>query len=577
MTAKKLPLAADLEIPLEVATHRVGWLGNPGTGKTYGAQRLAELLHAAGAQFVVLDPVGKWWSLRLAADGKSAGLPVPVFGGLKGDAPLPPDQGAYFADLVHDRATSAVLDVSQFESDAAKARFARDFAGRLYFRRKTAPAVIHVFLEEAQEFIPQNPNNDETKMLHEFVRMVKIGRNFGFGISIITQRPQEVNKKALNLCELLLVYQLTGTHERKSVQEWIGDKGIKEDIAGELPRLQRGRPHLWSPAWLQVSRVVAISEKWTFDASSTPKVGQGVARERPLSPIDLQQINKDLAAIIAKSKAEDPKALAARIRELEAAAKKAGHAAAAARPAEPKVVEKPVLKDAQISRLEKTAERLASLASGPLKGLLEGLAGVAREITVGLAAAKGARGPAGSSMRVQVPLKGDGGYMATVAPRPPRPRADGPGVDLGRGEKKTLTAIAQNEWVTREQLTVITGYTKSSRNTYLQRLAAAGYIEIAGDRIRILDAGVTALGADYEPIPTGDALREHWLRELSGGEQKVLQLLADVYPEGLTREAISEASGYTKSSRNTYLQRLGARRLVTIEDAIVRAAAELFG
>jgi DNA-binding IclR family transcriptional regulator len=53
------------------------------------------------------------------------------------------------------------------------------------------------------------------------------------------------------------------------------------------------------------------------------------------------------------------------------------------------------------------------------------------------------------------------------------------------------------------------------------------------------------------------------MTQLSGGEQTILQMLINAYPEGVDRDAISEATGYQRSSRNTYLQRLGARRLIT--------------
>jgi len=85
------------------------------------------------------------------------------------------------------------LDVSQFESDADKARFARAFADRFFFRKKAAPSAVHVFIEECQEFAPQNPQREEAAMLHAFTRLVKIGRNFGIGVSLLSQRPQEVN------------------------------------------------------------------------------------------------------------------------------------------------------------------------------------------------------------------------------------------------------------------------------------------------------------------------------------------------------------------------------------------------
>ena len=67
----KLKIAADLSLPIEVVTEALAFLGRRGSGKTYAAQRLAEEMHRHHAQFVAVDPVGIWYGLRLAADGKS--------------------------------------------------------------------------------------------------------------------------------------------------------------------------------------------------------------------------------------------------------------------------------------------------------------------------------------------------------------------------------------------------------------------------------------------------------------------------------------------------------------------------
>ena len=104
----KLKLAEDLALPLEAVTEVLAFLGRRGQGKSYAAQKLAELLYEAGAQFVALDPVGIWYGLRLAADGKGPGIPIPVLGGLHGDLPLEPGAGKLVADLIVDRGISAV-------------------------------------------------------------------------------------------------------------------------------------------------------------------------------------------------------------------------------------------------------------------------------------------------------------------------------------------------------------------------------------------------------------------------------------------------------------------------------------
>jgi hypothetical protein len=45
----RLKLADDLSLPLDVVTEKLAWLGRTGSGKTYAAMKLAELMLAAGA------------------------------------------------------------------------------------------------------------------------------------------------------------------------------------------------------------------------------------------------------------------------------------------------------------------------------------------------------------------------------------------------------------------------------------------------------------------------------------------------------------------------------------------------
>jgi uncharacterized protein len=104
----------------------------------------------------------------------------------------------------------------------------------------------------------------------------------------------------------------------------------------------------------------------------------------------------------------------------------------------------------------------------------------------------------------------------------------------------------------------------------------SNFVTISGELVVATDAGVAALG-DFEPLPTGDALRQYWLTRLTGGEQVILRALVTQYPNPVDRETLSESTGYTRSSRNTYLQRLGARKLIVIEGGRVRASEELFG
>jgi uncharacterized protein len=290
------------------ATKAAAFIGIRGSGKTYGAMKMAESLYDAGKQFVAIDPVGVWWSLRLSA-AKGAGLNVTIFGGLHGDVPLNKNGGALIADVIIDRSISAVIDVSQFETDTDKARFVTDFVDRFYFRKKSnaVKTPVHIFMEEAQEFVPQNMQRGEERMLHVSQRMIRLGRNFKIGVSMISQRPQDVNKKALNQAEWVFAFQLRGTQERRAVEDWIANNGIDEKLAQKLPGLPRGHAYVWSSS---VNAIVAIGKKRTFDASADVSSEESAEVEpKPLKSGDLEKLRESLAAIETEQKANDPKEL----------------------------------------------------------------------------------------------------------------------------------------------------------------------------------------------------------------------------------------------------------------------------
>jgi hypothetical protein len=611
----KLKIADDLNLPMAAVTEVLGFLGRRGQGKSYAAQKLAELMHEAGSQFVALDPVGIWWGLRLAADGKGTGIPLPVFGGLHGDVPLEPSAGKLIADVVSDRGISAVLDVSHFESDADKARFATDFGARFYFRRKQAPAAVHLFLEECQEFVPQNPQREETRTLHVYQRIAKLGRNYGIGVSLISQRPQEVHKKVLNLTELLFAFQLTGPHERKAVAGWIQEKGIDEDIDAELPKLKIGEPHAWSPAWLNISRVVHIGQKWTFDASSTPTGKAAAARE--LAPIDLEKLRKDMAATIEKAKADDPRELRKQIAELK---KQLGSKldSTAIQLAAPNTVEKSVLTDKDRQVLSNWTERLTALSAS----LVADTEKIADEVRRKVAAAvnvataemialltkteqeaekplrtaqvqrvleklaavepqRDTHAPLTPRVGRQVPVSPHARRVPPVAgtDRPARVVASSNG-DMRKGKfHAMLVALAQaGRPLSDTQLSARAVMALSGTfDKYLGQQRALGWVEGNRNALSITEAGLAALGP-FDPLPTGVDLQGHWLDELGTGKKsEMLRALIEQHPKAVYDAELAELAGMALSGTfDKYLGQLRRLQLVEGPRTALKASDELF-
>lgn len=121
----------------------------------------------------------------------------------------------------------------------------------------------------------------------------------------------------------------------------------------------------------------------------------------------------------------------------------------------------------------------------------------------------------------------------------------------------------------------IDGYAGRSRDAYLQRLRTKGYIEQRGETVLLTDAGADALGS-FEPLPTGSDLQAYWLDRLPEGERKCLEILVNAAGNWIDRARISEETGYKRSSRDAYLQRLKARKLIDVYSGNVKAATLLF-
>jgi uncharacterized protein len=597
----KLKISDSLWLPIDAVTQKFGILGRTGSGKSYAATKVAEEMLEAKAQIVVLDPVGVWYGLRIDKNGRDEGFPIPILGGLHGDIPLEPGAGALIADLIVDREISAVIDVSGFLLNEQR-RFATDFAMQLFHRKKAHRSALHLFVEEAQEFVPQHVRGDVARMVGAYERLLKLGRNFGIGATLISQRPQSVNKDVLNQTECLLAFQMTGPQERKAVAAWIAEKGLDADIVNELPKLKVGECYIWSPQWLQISKQITVAEKTTADVSSTPKPGVKTVELKQLSQIELEHLSDKMLATIERAKAEDPKELRRRlsvsnqkIAELEREPQKRPEGGPASKV---EIKEVPVLKDGQIDRLQKLQTQFEQLFERCGKQLeffsndaltkLNALFAKRMEVyePINAAVAK-VRAAGGSASPKTMPVRAEGqshrnALMTTHSTRrlpqaPLQRSSDNGDISLGIGERRCAIAIAQHpNGVTREQLTTLTGYKRSTRNTYLQRLLAATLIDETSGRFLVNDAGVAWLGNDYELLPTGSQLQDYWIRKLPEGESKVFQVVLGRPSEGISREQIGELTGYKRSTRNTYLQRLAARELVTISGEMIWPSETLF-
>jgi hypothetical protein len=584
-----LNLAEQLTLPPDAASEVWAFLGRRGSGKTYAAGRLVEELVDVGHQVVILDPVGTHWGLRLAKDGHGPGLPIPVFGGQHGDIPLQPGAGAVVARLVAEQGGSLVLDVSEF-SGAEQRRFVADFATELLQAKKRRKSALMVVWEEAQEFAPQRASADVARMLGAVEKLIKLGRNFGIGTALVTQRPQAVNKDVLNQAEFLVALQMTGPQERKTIDGWVQEKGAERSIGNELPSLPVGEALIWGPR-LGVFGRYRILPKRTYDASSTP--GAAPIRATELAAIDLEAVSAAMAETIEKAKADDPRELRRQLTEWKTRAERAvvtaeratedAAQATALYEAARRRAETPVLRDEDRERLTGVVEAMEMMRAR-LDEAIEAFQETRSHVAslVGEVASAADRS---NSVRRQPYGESVGRRDEQQSPRGQRP--SGPPVavvanvpeesgtafspasssrPLPKAERAVLSVLAQYPvGRTATQVALLTGYSSKGGgfNNALSALRRQGYMEGGKANLRITPAGL-ASGIDWEPLPTGSALVDHWLRQLRKAERAILAVLVDVYPAGLLKAEVGERTGYepTGGGFNNALSRLRTLELI---------------
>lgn len=562
----KLHISDDLKLPLEAVTETFAVLARKGSGKTYLASVLAEEMLKSGQQIVAIDPTGGFWGLQSSADGQHPGFPILVLGGEHGNLPLEEHAGEVIATAITEGRLSAVLDLSLFRKGQV-IRFMVGFAEALYRLNREA---MHLFVDEADALAPQGRSfgGDENRMLGAMEDIVRRGRKRGIGCTLITQRPAVLNKSVLTQAGSLFCLRMGHPRDIKAIEEWVNVHAEPDDaktVIASLPSLPIGNAWFWSPGWMGTLKRIVIRQRETFDSSATPRPGEAQRVPKKLAEIDLDMLGAQIRDAAQRAKDNDPRELKRRIVELE-------------KPAAAKVrterVEVPVLDKEQLHLLKNSVDRLTSMTE--LFGDMgQTLKEVGDGIAVSLTRFQGRQQQQDASVTPKPTLR------PTVSiPRAESTNGDGGHESVGQGGlRRILIALAQRNGLSARQIGVRAGLSSSSGTfgTYLAKARSARWIEGGRDRVMITELGLSALGP-YDPLPTGQALLAYWLNELGdSGAARILQVVAESYPQSLTKEETGERAGLSTSSGTfgTYLSKLRTLELIEGRGEL-RASDDLF-
>jgi DNA helicase HerA-like ATPase len=156
----------------------------------------------------------------------------------------------------HDKPLT-ILDVSELPSDVASdvvgllIRIVYDtlfWAGSLAVSGKAQPLLI--VLDEAHRFLPEGGDGSCHRIL---TRVAKEGRKYGVGLTVVTQRPSEVDATVLSQCGTMIALRTTSPQDRSRVSA-----AFPDDLGGLvdlLPSLRTGEALFVGEAMFVPSRV----------------------------------------------------------------------------------------------------------------------------------------------------------------------------------------------------------------------------------------------------------------------------------------------------------------------------------
>lgn len=566
---------ASRPIPDAALEQHVAVVGKTGSGKSYAAQGIVELLIHRRERVCIIDPTDRYWGLRLLSDGKKpSGFEPVIFGGQYADMSLSAAHGAAIAEIVG-TTTTPIIIATRLMTVGERTRFFTDFAEGL-LRKNEGP--LHLVIDEAHLFMPQagaRVGGAAPAMLHAGNNLVSLGRGIGLRIMLLSQRPAKLHKDALTQVETLVSFRLIAPQDRNAIREWVrewADEATGAEMMTSLPSLPTGTAWVWAPE-LDVFQKGAFPTIVTYDSGKPLAIG----RKGPaLKPIDLADVRGKLATVAREAVENDPRRLKAKIAELERALK----AATEFRKTTP---DQTAIKEAARRGYERGVLAGRALVNEEACAVLNDLAAEIRAAEERAAA------------RISAALRGEeaetDGTVVDRSPapaepsqprklRPPATPVAKPNGALPTSAGKMLAVLSRGMRLTWAQTATLAGLKArgGSFNTGRKALREGGYIVEDGDSIAASELGFEAAGGRQPKPTTPDEVIEWWRSMLPQTSGRVLDQLFRQGCRWIKKDRLAEFLGVAPrgGSWNTALSILRQNALIEVKGDQVRARAELW-
>ena len=240
-------LGSRIHFPLELIYQVIFVGGKRGSGKSYTSAVIMEELNRLGLQFVCFD--------ALDAHGHLEGL-----NGIETLSPskLESINMSKLVEKLKRTGSSLVIDMSgmglegqqKLIAEYCEAMLMTDFGGK----------GLMTFFEECQDFVPQLGRPESFNPL---VRLCKLGRAKGYGVTLISQRPAAVSKEALSQASIYMIHNVINTKDLDALKEQLSfgtDKDTIKKILSGITFADAGEIVCYAPEFFKDSGYVIVGK-----------------------------------------------------------------------------------------------------------------------------------------------------------------------------------------------------------------------------------------------------------------------------------------------------------------------------
>lgn len=263
----------------QVLSNRIAILGMPGAGKSNLVAKLCELLASFGVPLIIFDTKPEYSSMCDRPYFRN-----PLRASAKNVTPGKNGNARDFARQVMSDRLQVVLDLRSYRDDNVAAEVMIEIIESIWeyeealkdAGKKRLPCMLvldeaHYWLSQGQQMsnVSKKENKEtgislNTKLQATFFNLVNIGRSFGMGSIIATQRPANIDKRAIAPAEWKFLMKANQPQDITAYKEF----GFGE----EARKLGKGQAYIIGPGEFADGKVYQIDKRESPDEAETPGI-----------------------------------------------------------------------------------------------------------------------------------------------------------------------------------------------------------------------------------------------------------------------------------------------------------------